>query len=82
MGTGFDCFDPRSHTGSTAVTTEQHRWRMTLVEAMRRRSFTNYAGEWWHFTYARVQAKDDFDFVIAPKPECADHPATEPAIDK
>ena len=51
MGTGFDCFDPRSHTASPAVTAEQRRWRQVLVDAMRRRGFTNYSAEWWHFTH-------------------------------
>jgi D-alanyl-D-alanine dipeptidase len=65
MGTGFDCFDPRSHTASPAVTAEQRRWRTVLVDAMRKRGFTNYAGEWWHFTYGGERQHEAYDFPVA-----------------
>ena len=64
MGTGFDCFDPRSHTASPAVTAEQRRWRQVLVDAMRRRGFTNYSAEWWHFTHGGKRGEEAYDFVI------------------
>jgi D-alanyl-D-alanine dipeptidase len=51
MGTGFDCFDTKSHTFSAEVTSEQQKWRNTLVRAMERRGFRNYRREWWHYTY-------------------------------
>jgi zinc D-Ala-D-Ala dipeptidase len=51
MGTGFDCFDAKSQTSSTAITREQRSWRQTLVRAMQYRGFRNYSREWWHFTY-------------------------------
>jgi D-alanyl-D-alanine dipeptidase len=64
MGTGFDCFNDKSHTLSGAVTTEQNRWRAVLVAAMRARGFHNYFREWWHFSFgARGQA---YDFPIGP----------------
>jgi D-alanyl-D-alanine dipeptidase len=51
MGTGFDCFDGRSHTRSQAITREQRRNRDLLLAAMRRHGFKNYFREWWHFTF-------------------------------
>ena len=66
MGTGFDCFDEKSHTLSAAVSPAQKRWRAKLVAAMRARGFRNYFREWWHFSFgARGQA---YDFPIAPRP--------------
>jgi zinc D-Ala-D-Ala dipeptidase len=63
MGTGFDCFDERSHTASAAVTLAQQRWRAKLTAAMRARGFHNYPLEWWHFSYGtRGKA---YDFPIA-----------------
>ena len=50
MGTGYDCLDPKGHTNA-AVTPEQHKNRMTLVSAMRKRGFSNYFREWWHFSF-------------------------------
>ena len=66
MGTGFDCFDDKSHTRSAAVSAAQKRWRAKLVAAMRARGFHNYFREWWHFSFGtRGQA---YDFPIAPRP--------------
>src|SRR5581483_4689369 len=64
MGTGYDCFDPASHTASAAVAPEQRRWRRTLVEAMRRQGFANYEREWWHFSYLRSPRSWHYDFPI------------------
>ena len=65
FGTGFDCFDQRSHTGHTpfpeGVTTNRTR----LVAAMRKGGFRNYAKEWWHFTLKNEPYKDQrFDFPV------------------
>ena len=66
MGTGFDCFDDKSHTASTAISGEQKRWRLRLGAAMRARGFHNYFREWWHFSLgARGRI---YDFPIAPRP--------------
>lgn len=64
MGTGYDCSDARSHTASPAITAEQRKWRQTLIAAMSKQGFTNYAKEWWHFSIpgAGTQA---YDFPIA-----------------
>ena len=69
MGTGFDCFDLRSHTASVEISTEQRRWRGVLVAAMERHRFKNYAGEWWHFTYQMPGAPAllAYDFPILPR---------------
>ena len=67
MGTGFDCFDPRSHTGSGAITPEQMRARATLGAAMRKRGFRNYFREWWHFSYG-PQPSQGYDVPIVERP--------------
>jgi D-alanyl-D-alanine dipeptidase len=64
MGTGFDCFDLKSHTASAGIGAEQRRWRTTLVEAMRKHGFANYHREWWHFSYARSGGASQQDFPI------------------
>ena len=63
MGTGFDCFDPRSFTASAAITPQQRRRRDMLLAAMRARGFHNYFREWWHFTYG-PRPKQAYDFPI------------------
>jgi len=65
MGTGFDCFDARSHTSNGAITPEQKRWRGVLNTAMRAHGFKNYFREWWHFSYGGGPAAH-YDFPIAP----------------
>lgn len=50
MGTGFDCFDTRSSTASADISAAQRRNRQTLLTAMTRHGFKNYAREWWHFS--------------------------------
>jgi zinc D-Ala-D-Ala dipeptidase len=64
MGTGYDCFDLRSHTASAGIGSEQRRWRSTLVEAMRKQGFANYNREWWHFSYAGSGRASQHDFAI------------------
>jgi D-alanyl-D-alanine dipeptidase len=67
MGTGYDCFDPLSHTDTTGITPTQRSWRKILVEAMARQGFRNYAKEWWHFTLSRPQPGRSFDVPILPR---------------
>lgn len=50
MGTGYDCFDPLSHTANPAVGDVPRRNRLLLKAAMEKHGFVNYAQEWWHFT--------------------------------
>jgi len=63
MGTGFDCFDARSHTLSGAITPEQKRWRAHLVAAMRAHGLHNYFREWWHFSFG-PRGGQAYDFPI------------------
>ncbi|HWE21782.1 MAG TPA: M15 family metallopeptidase [Hyphomicrobiaceae bacterium] len=67
MGTGFDCFDPLSHTAAAGITPTQRRWRETLLEAMRREGFRNYRKEWWHFTLVPSHSSQAFDVPIPPR---------------
>lgn len=50
MGTGYDCFDPLSHTANPGVGPAAARNRLLLKLAMEKHGFSNYANEWWHFT--------------------------------
>jgi D-alanyl-D-alanine dipeptidase len=68
MGTGFDCFDPLSHTAASDITAAQARWRRTLVEAMARQGFRNYRKEWWHFTFVPARAARSFNAPIVARP--------------
>ncbi len=67
MGTGYDCFDPSSHTNSAAVAGEQRRRRMLLVATLARHGFRNYHREWWHFTFGASGGAAAHDFSIAPR---------------
>jgi D-alanyl-D-alanine dipeptidase len=66
MGTGFDCFDPLSHTTNQNVSYEQQQWRRLLVSIMEQHQFKNYSGEWWHFTYPMPNSSTlkTYDFPI------------------
>jgi D-alanyl-D-alanine dipeptidase len=66
MGTGYDCSDARAHTAANTITSAQRRWRTTLVAAMGRQGFVNYAKEWWHFSLPGV-ASHVHDFPISPR---------------
>jgi zinc D-Ala-D-Ala dipeptidase len=66
MGTGFDCFDPRSYTVSSEITSEQRKARQMLVDLMTKHGFKNYAREWWHFTYQYSENEQQFDVPIEP----------------
>jgi D-alanyl-D-alanine dipeptidase len=66
MGTGYDCFDVRSHTQSAGISPEQRRWRTTLLAAMAKQGFHNYHREWWHFSYSRSGRSSQHDFPIRP----------------
>jgi len=66
MGTGFDCFDVKSHTHASDIAPEPKRMRALLVSAMERQGFHNYAREWWHFDYF-AGVGGPYDFPIAPR---------------
>lgn len=66
MGTGYDCFDTRSHTDDPRSTPTQRANRQRLLAAMERRGFTNYENEWWHYTLAAEPYPDTyFDFPVS-----------------
>lgn len=67
MGTGYDCFDARSHTHNAAITATQAANRRLLLEAMRKHGFNNYKREWWHFTYNSADDGAAYDVPIAPR---------------
>ncbi|MBF0106736.1 MAG: M15 family metallopeptidase [Deltaproteobacteria bacterium] len=69
MGTGFDCFDPRSHTLSSAISPAQLTNRQKLKTMMERHHFVNYTKEWWHYTLKdEPYPKTYFDFVVKQVP--------------
>jgi D-alanyl-D-alanine dipeptidase len=67
MGTGFDCFDARSHTTNIDISPEQRQARMILHAAMERGGFMNYAREWWHFAYVKAPRGASYDVPIPPR---------------
>jgi D-alanyl-D-alanine dipeptidase len=65
MGTSFDCFDVKANTHVSGLTAEQRQNRATLLGAMGRHGFRNYAKEWWHYTLVNEPYPDTvFDFPI------------------
>ncbi len=50
MGTPFDFFSPRSAPGDKSVSVQVQANRKLISDAMRRRGFSPYNKEWWHFT--------------------------------
>lgn len=67
MGTGYDCFDPKSHTHTPQVSQDQARHRAILVSVMGRNGFKNYKKEWWHFSHP--SGGSSFDIPIGPRPD-------------
>lgn len=65
MGTGFDFFDPLSHTMNSHISQSQLDNRMALKSVMERYGFKNLAEEWWHFTLKNEPYPNQyFDFRI------------------
>jgi D-alanyl-D-alanine dipeptidase len=67
MGTGFDCFDPKSFTRSDAIDPAQRANRERLRTAMSRAGFKNYFREWWHFSFGGGAAPQLHDIPIVPR---------------
>jgi D-alanyl-D-alanine dipeptidase len=65
MGTGYDCFDTKSHTANATISAQARRWRATLGNAMRAQGFKNYFREWWHFSFGSTTQA--YDVPIAPR---------------
>ncbi|KAA5836076.1 M15 family metallopeptidase [Saccharopolyspora hirsuta] len=65
MGTGYDCFDSRSHTDDPRVTGEAAANRNLLRDVLTSVGLKNYAYEWWHFNLPREPFPDRyFDFPV------------------
>ena len=65
MGGPFDYFGELIRPGYAGVTDAQHQNRMLLRDAMTRRGFVPYEGEWWHFTLKDEPCKDVyFTFTV------------------
>lgn len=60
MGTGFDCFDIRSHTLNDAIDKQAIKNRLLLKAVMEKHGFSNYRKEWWHYTYIDPEIKSIF----------------------
>jgi D-alanyl-D-alanine dipeptidase len=65
MGTGYDCFSPRSHTLRSDLSAAQRANRLLLKHLMESNGFINLPEEWWHFTLsAEPHPNRYFDFPI------------------
>lgn len=60
MGSGYDCFDPVSHTAHSEVSAEARRNRLLLLLLMESEGFSNYDKEWWHFTLNNEPYPNDY----------------------
>ncbi|MFE0704219.1 M15 family metallopeptidase [Streptomyces sp. NPDC058872] len=66
MGTGYDCFDPRAHTGDPRIRGAQRANRELLEGVLAEQGFVNLPEEWWHFTFGPEPYPDTFfDFPVA-----------------
>ncbi|HYH20680.1 MAG TPA: M15 family metallopeptidase [Azospirillum sp.] len=50
FGTDYDCFDPKSHPDSAAVSVVARHNRAMLAALMGKHGFKPLPEEWWHFT--------------------------------
>ena len=65
MGTGFDCFDPLSHTANPSVSVQQRVNRLLLKALMEKHGFKNLDEEWWHYTLKDEPFPDNyFNFPV------------------
>ncbi|MFC9972064.1 M15 family metallopeptidase [Spirillospora sp. NPDC127200] len=66
MGTGYDCFDTRSHTLDPRITGTARKNRLLLKRTLEKYGFSNYDKEWWHFTLAKEPFPETyFNFPIS-----------------
>ena len=64
FGTGYDCFNDKSHTASPEISEDAQKNRRMLVAAMKAEGFKNYSKEWWHFELAGAAVPEAFDFPV------------------
>lgn len=50
MGTPYDTFNEAAHTANASGQVAENR--RILLDAMRAEGFSNYAKEWWHFSFS------------------------------
>ncbi|MFD5286450.1 M15 family metallopeptidase [Streptomyces rubrogriseus] len=68
MGTGYDCFDTRSHTLDPRIEGVQRANRLLLKDTLEAVGLVNLPEEWWHFTYKPEPHPDTyFDFPVSAK---------------
>ena len=67
FGTAYDCFDPKSWTRAAGLPPQVAANRARLVKAMQAEGFSNYAREWWHFTYDKHAGARAQDFLVTAK---------------
>ncbi|MEV8587083.1 M15 family metallopeptidase [Streptomyces sp. NPDC051180] len=66
MGTGYDCFDTRSHTDDPRIQGVQRANRQLLKGVLTGEGFVNLPEEWWHFTFKPEPFPSTyFDFPVA-----------------
>ncbi|MFJ9433281.1 M15 family metallopeptidase [Streptomyces sp. NPDC101490] len=66
MGTGYDCFDPRSGTDDPRIVGGPRANRQLLKGVLAGQGFVNLPEEWWHFTFQPEPFPDTFfDFPVA-----------------
>lgn len=76
MGTSYDCFDSKSHTHASGLTSQQKAARALLKSAMEAQGFSNYSREWWHFTFQGASSRS-FDIPVRRRPEASPSSAKE-----
>lgn len=65
MGTGYDCFDPASHTANPKRSARERANRLLLKALMEKHGFQNFEKEWWHYTLKNEPFPDRyFDFEV------------------
>jgi D-alanyl-D-alanine dipeptidase len=66
MGTGYDCFDPRSHPLDPRITDPARMNRLLLRQLMTDAGFRPSTTEWWHFSLIEDPHPDSYyDFPVA-----------------
>lgn len=66
MGTGYDCFDVKSHPLTSKIKGTRRANRLRLRRAMLAEGFEPLSTEWWHFTLKKEPYTDTFfDFPVA-----------------
>ena len=64
FGTSFDCFDPKSATRAAGIPSPAAANRALLVKTMQTEGFSNYAREWWHFSFNGAAGAKAADFPV------------------